>query len=111
MIIKQTQQAIEFYELAITNAQNMIGFQVNQDEKYQEFKKKYKKIATTLFHSHDMSFSFYDFSGSEMKNYFKIEDGEITFQAKNIDVKYPDYFENIEDVAQELLVIVKRFYE
>jgi len=105
MIIKQTQQAIKFYELAIENAQTQVKFQVEQDEKYQNFKKKYQKVATTLFYQNGMNFTFYNFEDDIKKGYFEIEDGEVIFSEHSSD------FTGIEDVAEELLSIVGKFYE
>ena len=105
MIIPQTQNAIKFYELAIKNAQEQLAFQVNQDIEYQKFMDKYNELRIrTIFHSNNQEFNFYSFQGGEPENYFTINNGEvrITGECKEI--------ENLEDVAQELLNIVKKFY-
>ena len=105
MIIKQTKQAIKFYELAIKNAQAELEFQVNQDEKYQKFQSKYEKLKiNTLFHSHNHVFRFYTFEDISIE-YFRIEDGEIIYANES------DSLENVKEIAQELLNIVKKFYE
>jgi len=107
MIIKQTQKAIDFYKLAIENAQNVLEFQVNQDEKYQEFISKYKKIGiNTLFYAHSQDFGFYSHEdNSEIKKYFKISDGEI------VNEKDFKFLVSGKDISYELLSIVKKFYE
>ena len=104
MIIPQTQNAIKFYELAIENAQAQLAFQVNQDVEYQNFRKRFRSIGTTLFHPHTMSFDFYDYNNDVKKEYFTISGGDILLGRDSSDV------EAIGSAAQELLNIVKKFY-
>jgi len=105
MIITQTQNAIKFYELAIENAKNSLEFQVNQDEDYQKFMDKYNELGIrTIFHSNTQEFDFYSFKGGEPENYFTIKNGKVKITGECKKIK------NLEDVVQELLNIVKKFY-
>lgn len=105
MMIPTTKQAIKFYELAIVNAQNALDFYINQDEAYQKFvDKNYELGYSTLFHGHTYEFVFYKYESARKKeDYFRIKDGKIVY-GKDFT------FENIEEVAEELLEIVKKFY-
>ena len=101
-MITRTKKAIKFYELAIKNAQRVLEFEINQDEKYQEFEDKYrKKGLTTIYFSHCFSFQVYNTENHQEK-YFSIENGEIIYEE---DIK------GIKDMAKELLQIVGKFYE
>ncbi|MCD6433299.1 MAG: hypothetical protein J7L21_04585 [Sulfurimonas sp.] len=104
MIIPQAQEAIKFYELAIKNIQYRLEFDVNRDKKYQTFERKYKKLNyTTLFYGHTHSFSFYKWEGTKTIVFFNIEDKKIIYDKNNT-------FDGVEDVANELLEIVKKYY-
>lgn len=104
-MIQNTRKAIKYYELAIENAQRMLEFQVNQDERYQEFQRDFcNDGCTVLFHAHVQQFNFYNYSNTEKIDYFKIVDGYIIYD-------YTNTFDGVKEVANELLDIVKKFYE
>jgi len=104
MVITNTRKAIKYYELAIKNAENILSHEIEQDENYQAFQKKYKKKYgyTTIFYSHIQEFSFYDYNKDESIDFFRIVDNEIVYDDNT--------FDGVKDVAEELLNIVKRFY-
>jgi len=105
MIIEQTRKAISYYKLAIENAENMLEFQVKRDEEYIAFQEKYTKLSiSTIFYSHTQDFSFYDFSKKENRQYFRISNGVFYIENEH------EKIEDMKEVAQELLDIVKKFY-
>jgi hypothetical protein len=100
-MIRNTQKAIKYYELAIKNARHMLEFNINQDEKLQSFKNKCKKDGLTiLFFNHNQEFSCYD----DKEDYFRISNGQIIYNEENT-------FYGEVQIAEELLSIVSKFYE
>jgi len=105
MIIKQTQQAIKFYELAIINAQKMVEFYVNQDVQYIEYQNKYRKAGIyILYYDHTQSFGIYS-AGDYKKRFFSVDDGKIVYE------NAAETLDNVKEMAEELLSIVGKFYE
>jgi len=105
MNIKETQQAIVFYENAIENAKAHVEFKIKGCLKYQEFNKKWYRVGSACFLPGKMNFEFYHIIDCEINDYFEIKNGEIFYLENSADI------ENIEEIAQELLSIVGKFYE
>lgn len=105
MTISMTQNAIEYYRLAIENAKKALEDEINIDFDFIKFKKKYQEKLghSTLFFSHIQEFGFYNCKNSESECFFNIVNNEIIYDKNNT-------FKGVEDVANELLNIVKRFY-
>jgi ABC-type Na+ transport system ATPase subunit NatA len=104
-MIRNTQKAIKYYELAIQNAQHMLAFNISQDEKLQSFINKCRKDdLIIIFYSHTQEFSCYDSTLNLKEDYFCISDGEIIYYEENT-------FYGEVQVAEELLSIVSKFYE
>lgn len=104
MNITETKNAIKYYKAAIKNAEEALNHSIQQDEQFDDFCTKYwKKGYTTLFYPHTQIFVFYIYDKDETQYFFSIEDAIIIYDETNT-------FDGIEDVAKELLEIVKRFY-
>jgi|GEM_PF-3001230 len=104
-MIRNTQNAIKYYELAIKNAQNMLEFNISQDEKLQALINKCRKDdLTIIFYPHIQEFSCYCWEEDNKEDYFRISDGQIIYNEENT-------FYGEVQVAEELLSIVSKFYE
>ena len=104
MIIPRTLEAIKYYKLASENAHKALENEISTDMKYVEFQEKYcVDLYTVVFSEYWKGFRFYQYKEGGSIDYFKIINAEIIYDNENT-------FDGIEEVAEKLLKIVKKFY-